>query len=113
MVIKKVSELPHNIQMHIQSYLYFSKEVAEQMRVVNYIIKNYDDLLWKEIKRIFHHDMNKLYTRFMQYMYTNETFFFTSYYCNSIDSEEQVMCIIQHMNIIEKQKAYNYIMFHV
>ena len=113
MIQKHIYKLPHHLQMHIQSYLYFSKDVADQMKIVNHIIKNYDILLWREFKRIFHKNMTTLYSKFITYIFITDSIFHKvveiKFYNNIC---EYMFRVLKQLNIIEKQKLYNSIMFN-
>lgn len=104
--------LPNEIQMKIQGYLYFSDKVATQMIIINGIIKNYDMYLWREIERIFRLRLLDLYIRLNCFVLKNDNilekvrpFIHTNY-----TLKEYIQTIIKHVNIIEKQNIYKFIM---
>lgn len=109
--------LPKDIQMKIQNYLYFSDEVATQMVIINGIIKNYDMYLWREIERIFRLKMLDLYIRLNYFIFKNNKilekvrpYIHDNYAVHKLHLKEYIKNIIKHVNIIEKQKIYNFIM---
>ena len=121
---ESIIQLPNVIQNKILSYLYFSDEVGKQMKIVNKIIINYDYYLIKELREVFIHRILTLYFRMSKFIklnphiyskinkYTNPIL--KSIYPDSkfdLDTLKHVEKIFSYMNIIEKQKAYNYIMF--
>lgn len=116
--------LPLNIQEHIQSYLYFSYPVAKHIRIVNYIIENYVSFLMDELKYVFHTRVATLYFRMMKFLYKNHVIYekvkknihthvepLEDYGTHVI--YEHIENILNSMNIVENQRAYNEIMFGI
>ena len=121
---ERVQTLPLNVQEHIQSYLYFSEHVAKKMKVVNYMIERYVSFLMDEFKYIFHNRVATLYFRLMKFLYKNRNIY--EKVKKNIHSHvepleeygthviyEHIENIMNTMNIIENQRAYNEIMFGV
>ena len=120
-----IIHLPKTIQDKIISYLYFSDEVANQIKIVNKIITHYDYYLIKELREVFIHRIITLYFRLSKFInlhphindkinqYMNP--FLKSIYPDyrfELQTLEHIENVIKHMNIVEKQKMYNYIMFY-
>jgi hypothetical protein len=116
--------LPLNIQEHIQSYLYFSYPVAKHIRIVNYIIEHYVSFLMDEFKYVFHTRVATLYFRMMKFLYKNQVIYekvkknihthvepLEDYGTHVI--YEHIENILNSMNIVENQRAYNEIMFGI
>lgn len=116
--------LPLNVQEHIQSYLYFSYPVAKHIRIVNYIIENYVSFLMDELKYVFHTRVATLYFRMMKFLYKNNVIYekvkknihthvepLEDYGTHVI--YEHIENILNSMNIVENQRAYNEIMFGI
>ena len=116
--------LPLNVQEHIQSYLYFSYPVAKHIRIVNYIIENYVSFLMDELKYVFHTRVATLYFRMMKFLYKNHVIYekvkknihthvepLEDYGTHVI--YEHIENILNSMNIVENQRAYNEIMFGI
>tara|TARA_B110000003_G_scaffold264913_1_gene290190 strand:+ start:1102 stop:1479 length:378 start_codon:yes stop_codon:yes gene_type:complete len=121
---ERVQTLPLNVQEHIQSYLYFSEHVAKKMKVVNYMIERYVSFLMDEFKYVFHNRVATLYFRLMKFLYKNRNIY--EKVKKNIHSHvepleeygthviyEHIENIMNTMNIIENQRAYNEIMFGV
>ena len=121
----RIIHLPKVIQDKIISYLYFSDEVANQIKIVNKIITHYDYYLIKELREVFIHRILTLYFRLSKFInlhphindkinqYMNP--FLKSIYPDyrfELQILEHIENVIKDMNILEKQKAYNYIMFY-
>lgn len=122
---KYIIQIPKVIQNKILSYLYFSDKVANQMKIVNKIIINYDYYLMKELREVFIHRILTLYFRLTKFIKLNPHIYskinkctnpvLKSIYPSSIfelDTLKHVEKVFAYMNIVEKQKAYNYIMFY-
>lgn len=116
--------LPLNVQEHIQSYLYFSYPVAKHIRIVNYIIENYVSFLMDEFKYVFHTRVATLYFRMMKFLYKHHVIYekvkknihthvepLEDYGTHVI--YEHIENILNSMNIVENQRAYNEIMFGI
>ena len=116
--------LPNEVQRKIQSYLYFSYETSKSIQIVNYIIKNYSSILMKEFTSVFFDRYSTLYYRLIQFLMINQDikthversinpYMYEFLYQPFQDDVvlKQVKNIIQKMSMIQKQKAYNYIMF--
>ena len=116
--------LPNEVQRKIQSYLYFSYETSKSIQIVNYIIKNYSSILMKEFTSVFFDRYSTLYYRLIQFLMINpdikthversiNPYIYEFLYQPFQDDVvlKQVKNIIQKMSMIQKQKAYNYIMF--
>lgn len=116
---------PEDIQRKIQSYLYFSYELYTKIRIVNEIISKYTSYLMKEIMRIFHVRLGTLYFRMHQFLTHHESIhkkiknklnpyiYFPLYPLidfYSYDVFYYVEDVLNQMNILERQKAYNAIM---
>lgn len=121
---ERVQTLPLNVQEHIQSYLYFSEHVAKKMKVVNYMIEHYVSFLMDEFKYVFHTRVATLYFRMMKFLYKNMAIYvkvkqnihshvepLEEYGTHTI--YEHIENIMNTMNIVENQRAYNEIMFGV
>jgi len=120
-----IIQLPKVIQNKILSYLYFSDVVGKQMRIVNKIITHYDYYLIKELREVFIHRVLTLYFRLTKFIKSNPHIYskinkYTNPILKSIfpdskfdlDTLKHIEKVMAYMNIIEKQKAYNYIMFY-
>tara|TARA_B100001063_G_C16753332_1_gene551619 strand:- start:203 stop:574 length:372 start_codon:yes stop_codon:yes gene_type:complete len=119
-----LQSIPINVQEHIQSYLYFSYPVAKHIRIVNYIIENYVSFLMDELKYVFHTRVATLYFRMMKFLYKNHVIYekvkknihthvepLEDYGTHVI--YEHIENILNSMNIVENQRAYNEIMFGI
>lgn len=119
-----LQSIPLNVQEHIQSYLYFSYPVAKHIRIVNYIIENYVSFLMDELKYVFHTRVATLYFRMMKFLYKNHVIYekvkknihthvepLEDYGTHVI--YEHIENILNSMNIVENQRAYNEIMFGI
>ena len=119
-----LQSIPLNVQEHIQSYLYFSYPVAKHIRIVNYIIENYVSFLMDELKYVFHTRVATLYFRMMKFLYKNRVIYekvkknihnhvepLEDYGTHVI--YEHIENILNSMNIVENQRAYNEIMFGI
>lgn len=112
MPLTYVKHLPEVVKQVIQSYLYFSDPVSRQMRIVNYTILHYDKFLWDEISAIFHNRMFTLYFRITLFLENNLHQYNKKFLPITDDAiKKYVQNLFLHFNVIEKQKAYNYIMF--
>ena len=113
-----VCRLPSCLQQKILNYLYFTQNVASQMKTVNYIVSHYHELLWREMNRIFYFRMHSLYFKItmgiLKYPKLYEKL--KSYMCFMADFtqneiKQYILMLLHKMNIIEVQKVYNSVMF--
>lgn len=108
--------LPEFIQQKIQSYLYFSGPVAQDMNVINNIIKNYESYLLKNLLRVYVFRKNTLYFRIVNYLYQNMTHVRVQQIMNGYieyPMDENVTPFVIHamsqMTLMENQKLYIYL----
>ena len=121
-----IIQLPEVIKNKITSYLYFSDEVSNKIKIVNHIIQYYDSYLFAEFRKIFVHQILILYFRLTKFIKLNPSIYhkinhYMNPYLNSIYPDPNpkfdlqtlthIEKVIKHMNIVQKQRAYNYIMF--
>ena len=120
---KHIIYLPQCIKEKILSYIYFTKEVGEKMIVINKMILYYDHYLFQEIRKVFLNRVLILYYRITTFIKNNlilmkkinnkmSPFLKSVYPDSKFDNQtfEHVRKLFHCMNIIEKQKAYTFIM---
>ena len=119
-----IIQLPEVIKNKITSYLYFSDEVSNKIKIVNHMIQYYDSYLFAEFRKIFIHRILILYFRLTKFIKLNPSIYHKiNHYMNpylkiiypdpkfDLQTLIHIEKIIKHMNIVQKQRAYNYIMF--
>tara|TARA_B100000900_G_scaffold340817_1_gene303728 strand:+ start:358 stop:744 length:387 start_codon:yes stop_codon:yes gene_type:complete len=122
-----IIQLPEVIKNKITSYLYFSDEVSNKIKIVNNMICYYDNYIFAEFKKVFVYRILTLYFRLTKFIKLNPSIYhkinhYMNPYLNSIYPDPNpkfdlqtlthIEKVIKHMNIVQKQRAYNYIMFH-
>ena len=110
--------LPNDIQDKIQSYLYFSDNVAINVQVINKIILNYTSYLLKEFSHIFYNRVYTLYFRIYKFLNQNQNKKIKEgieknmiLILNGDESNYDILIhvekILNNMNIVQCQKLYN------
>lgn len=112
----RVHLLPESIQRKIQSYLYFSGPVAQEMYIINSVIKNYESYLLKNLMRVYVFRKNTLYFRIVNYLYQNMTHVRVQHIMNGYEEypmDENVTPFVIHamgqMTLMENQKLYTFL----
>ena len=122
--MKFIQELPEDIKIKISSYLYYSSDKAKHIKIVNGIVKNYSYYLLREMKILYNQDIKLLLLRLVLFIYTNPNIsykqeMYNKYILNNFNYENKknmiylIEKLMNTMNIIEKQKAYKFIVSYI
>ena len=115
---KYLIELPEDIKCKIQSYLYFSDEKSNNIKLINFLIKNHNNSIFTYLyikfaqrcdvlnKRIFKffiiEENNKIYEKIKKQIIIN----FDDYY-----NIKQTEKIIKSLSYYDLNKLFDYVMF--